>query len=115
MENMDHMGPVLTETGVNFAAYSENATRLEVLRLDDAETTSQRAPHEKARHETGTKDTTHAAAENAQRHKTSPLANEYSEIVELLQQTDAAPVAAGAVADGARGAGGAISSKSASS
>ena len=37
VENMEHMGPVLTETGVNFAIYSENATRIDLLLFDDPE------------------------------------------------------------------------------
>ena len=34
---MDHMGPTITERGVNFALYSENATRIELLLFDDPE------------------------------------------------------------------------------
>ena len=37
VEAMNHMGAVVTETGVNFAVYSENATRLDVLLFDDPE------------------------------------------------------------------------------
>ena len=37
LENMDHMGATLTDRGVNFALYSENATRVEVLLFDDPE------------------------------------------------------------------------------
>ena len=48
VEAMEHMGPVLTETGVNFATYSENATRIELLLFDDPEapTPAQRFPME---------------------------------------------------------------------
>ena len=35
LENMDHMGPTITDRGVNFALYSENATRIELLLFDD--------------------------------------------------------------------------------
>ena len=37
VEAMDHMGPVIVETGVNFAVYSENATRIDLLLFDDPE------------------------------------------------------------------------------
>ena len=37
LENMDHMGATLTDRGVNFALYSENATRVELLLFDDPE------------------------------------------------------------------------------
>ncbi len=34
---LDHLGPVVVDRGVNFAVYSENATRLELLLFDDPE------------------------------------------------------------------------------
>jgi isoamylase len=34
---LDHMGPVITDDGVNFAVYSERATRLDLLLFDDPE------------------------------------------------------------------------------
>jgi len=37
VENLEHMGSVVTDTGVNFAIYSENATRIDVLLFDDPE------------------------------------------------------------------------------
>ena len=37
IENLEHMGPTLIDRGVNFAVYSENATRIEILLFDDPE------------------------------------------------------------------------------
>ncbi|NVJ21436.1 MULTISPECIES: glycogen debranching protein [Myxococcus] len=37
VESMKHMGATFTDQGVNFALYSENATRLELLLFDDPE------------------------------------------------------------------------------
>ncbi|MEC7983979.1 MAG: alpha-amylase family glycosyl hydrolase, partial [Myxococcota bacterium] len=37
IENLEHMGPTLIDRGVNFAVYSENATRIELLLFDDPE------------------------------------------------------------------------------
>ena len=35
LENMEHMGPQITDRGVNFCLYSENATRIEILFFDN--------------------------------------------------------------------------------
>ena len=37
IENLDHMGPTIVDRGINFAVYSENATRIELLLFDDPE------------------------------------------------------------------------------
>lgn len=37
LENLEHMGATQIDRGVNFAVYSENATRMEVLLFDDPE------------------------------------------------------------------------------
>ncbi|MBN2798256.1 MAG: glycosyl hydrolase [Deltaproteobacteria bacterium] len=37
IEAMDHMGPTLTEKGVNFCVWSEKATRIELLLFEDPE------------------------------------------------------------------------------
>ena len=37
IENLDHMGPTLVDRGINFAVYSENATRIEIALFDDPE------------------------------------------------------------------------------
>ena len=35
--NLDHMGPTIIDGGVNFAVYSENADRVELLLFEDPE------------------------------------------------------------------------------
>jgi glycogen operon protein len=37
IEAMDHMGPIIIDGGVNFAVYSENAERIELLLFEDPE------------------------------------------------------------------------------
>ncbi|XXF80037.1 alpha-amylase family glycosyl hydrolase [Myxococcaceae bacterium GXIMD 01537] len=37
IESLKHMGPTFVDRGVNFAVYSENATRMELLLFDDPE------------------------------------------------------------------------------
>jgi glycogen operon protein len=37
IESLDHMGPVIIDQGVNFAIYSERATRIELLLFEDPE------------------------------------------------------------------------------
>ena len=37
IEDLDHMGPTIIDGGVNFAVYSENAERLELLIFEDPE------------------------------------------------------------------------------
>lgn len=37
IEALDHLGPTLTDRGVNFGVYSENAERMEVLLFEDPE------------------------------------------------------------------------------
>src|SRR5688500_7961063 len=37
LEAMRHMGPTIGETGVNFATYSEHATRIDLLLFEDPE------------------------------------------------------------------------------
>ena len=37
IEAMDHLGPTLTDKGVNFGVYSERAERVELLLFDDPE------------------------------------------------------------------------------
>ena len=37
--NMEHLGPTVIDSGVNFSVYSEHATRIEVLLFDDPEST----------------------------------------------------------------------------
>lgn len=39
IEDLDHMGPTIIDGGVNFAVYSENAERIELLIFDDPEST----------------------------------------------------------------------------
>ena len=35
--NLEHMGPTIVDGGVNFAVYSENADRVELLLFEDPE------------------------------------------------------------------------------
>ena len=37
IEGLDHMGPTVVDQGVNFAVYSKNATRIDLLLFDDPE------------------------------------------------------------------------------
>ena len=37
IEALDHMGPVIIDQGINFAVYSERATRIDILLFDDPE------------------------------------------------------------------------------
>ena len=37
IEDLDHMGPVMVDGGVNFTVYSERAERVEILFFDDPE------------------------------------------------------------------------------
>jgi len=43
IEAMEHMGPTLVDGGINFAVYSKNATRMDLLLFDSDDVESQRA------------------------------------------------------------------------
>ncbi|MFH1463280.1 MAG: alpha-amylase family glycosyl hydrolase [Pseudomonadota bacterium] len=50
LTTFEHMGPELIDSGVNFCAYSENATRIELLLFDDPESSQPTQQYELTRY-----------------------------------------------------------------